>query len=113
MSTKPKTPQSQQGRTNAASIPVTNSSGLAPVYANNVGISATMFDFTLMFVETGQFPTQDRTGPRNELKAIVTLPIPSALSLMEALKQMVDSNAKAMQVQMDAVDALRKSSDSQ
>lgn len=113
MSTKPKTPSSQHGRIDAASIPVTNSSGLAPVYANNVGISATMFDFTLMFVETGQFPTRESTGPRNELKAIVTLPIPSALSLLEALKQMVDNNAKAMQVQMDAIEALRKSSASQ
>ena len=69
--------------------PASNPRGVSPVYANNLGVSATLTDFTLLFLQTGQWPSPDGTVPHNELVAAVTLPPLGAMALMEALNQYI------------------------
>ena len=66
---------------------VSNPHGVSPVYANNLGLSATLTDFTLLFTQTGQWPAPDETLLHNELVAAVTLPPLAAMGLMQALNQ--------------------------
>lgn len=78
--------------------PVSNPEGIAPVYANNVGISATMTDFTLHFVEVGQVAGDGPSQAYNKLKASVTLPMPAALAITAAVNEML-KNAQAHMAQ--------------
>jgi hypothetical protein len=80
------------------------------VYANNLGISATMLDFTLYFIETGQLPGENGVVAHNELKAAVTLPLPSAMALMEAVSNMLKNANEMAANQKAALQAMRKSS---
>ena len=86
-------------------IPVTNPHGISSVYANNIGVSATMLDFTIFFVETGQIPGENGSIPKNELKSAVTMPMPSAMAIMESLKQMLQSNADQVNAQIPIAEA--------
>jgi hypothetical protein len=90
--------------------PVTNPRDVTAVYANNVGISATMLDFTLYFIETGQLPGEKGAVAHNELKAAVTLPLPSAMALMEAVNNMLKNANEMVANQKAALQAMRKSS---
>jgi hypothetical protein len=72
--------------------PPINPKGIRPVYANNIGLSATLTDFTLLFIETGQWPGSEGGGNlHNEIVAAVTLPPPAAAGLMQALQQYIQS----------------------
>ena len=75
----------------------TNPRGITPVYANNLGLSATLTDFTLLFLETGQWPGPDGAAPHNELRAAVTLPPMAAMGLMDALQQYIKKYADNQQ----------------
>jgi hypothetical protein len=99
MSTKSKD-RSKNEPIAAASIPITNPRGIASIYSNNIGVSSTMLDFTLFFVETGQLPGENGPVPKNELKAAVTLPMPSAGALIQALTQMLETGAEQMKAHM-------------
>ena len=93
----------------ASTIPVTNPRGVSATYANNIGVAATMLDFTIFFIETGQLPSASGPAPQNELKAAVTLPIPCALGLIEALNQLVKgAQDRMMQQQAAAAKALSR-----
>jgi len=48
---------------------------LSATYANHMGVSATMTDFTIYFLEMGQIPGPKGTVQKQEMKAVVTLPI--------------------------------------
>ena len=86
--------------------PVTNPRDVTAVYANNVGTSATMLDF----IETGQLPGEKGAVAHNELKAAVTLPLPSAMALMEAVNNMLKNANEMVANQKAALQAMRKSS---
>ncbi|MGO9326429.1 MAG: hypothetical protein ACLP07_17880 [Terracidiphilus sp.] len=90
--------------------PVSNSRGVDNVYANNVGISATMLDFTLYFIETGQLPGEKGPVVHNDLRAAVTLPLPAAMALMEAVGNMLKNANEMAAKQKAALQAMRKSS---
>ena len=70
-------------------VPVTNPNNVKSVYANFFGVSATMTDFTIIFLELGRSPgavgDQNQT---NEVKAIVTLPMAAVEGLQQVLKQL-------------------------
>ncbi len=89
---------------------VTNSRGVTPVYSNNVGVSATMLDFTLYFVETGQMPGEKGPVPHHDLRAAVTLPMPAAVALMEAVGNMLRNANEMAAKQKAALQTMRKSS---
>ncbi len=55
-----------------------------------------MLDFSLFFLELGQVPGERGPISKHEIKAIVTLPIPVAASLIEALQQIVDGHQQAL-----------------
>lgn len=80
----------------ASSIPITNPRNVVSIYANNIGVSATLLDFTLFFVETGQLPGENGPIAKNELKAAVTLPMASGPALIQALSQMLQAGAEQM-----------------
>lgn len=72
---------------NVATMPLTNPQGVSTIYANNVGLAATLMDFTLIFCETGQLPGEKGLQPKNELRAAVTLPMPAAAALIQILAE--------------------------
>lgn len=86
----------------ASTIAVTNPKGVESTYSNNIGISATLLDFTLFFVETGQLPGANGTVARNELKAAVTLPMASGPQIVQALTQMLRTAQDQMKAHMTA-----------
>ncbi len=113
MSTKAKPAVKKNGLPAMPQPPVSNSRGVTAVYANNIGISATMLDFSLYFIETGQLPGEHGPVAHNDLRAVVTLPMPAAMALMQAVGNML-KNAKTMAEKQKAViEALRKSSATQ
>jgi hypothetical protein len=89
----------------SGNIPVTNPTDLAAVYSNNFGVSATLTDFTIFFLELGQVPGVAGSIPKQEVKAIVTLPLMAGPGLVDVLQQMLQGQAEKMQ---DAV-KMRKS----
>jgi len=93
---------------NATDIPVVNPRGLSAVYSNNIGISATMLDYTLIFLETGQTPGENGPVQKSEVKALVTLPIPSAVALIGALQHLLEQSTARMQAETDAIEAEAK-----
>jgi hypothetical protein len=85
-----------------------NPKGIRPVYANNLGLGATLTDFTLLFLETGQWPSVDGVQ-HNEIVAAVTMPPMAAVALLKTLQQYIatfNSNqseiAKAMGIDGDS-----------
>jgi len=79
------------------SVPITNPKNLEAVYSNNFGLSATMTDFTIYFLEIGQVPgAKGATVEKQELKAIVTLPLMAVGGLQQVLQQIQDRMKKMM-----------------
>lgn len=110
MSTKPNPMVSQTKPINVADIPVTNPHGVQPIYANSIGLAATLMDFTLLFLETGQLPGEKGPTTRNELKAAVTLPMPAAGALIQVLNQYLTQNKAQMESAMAAAGKVEASS---
>jgi hypothetical protein len=73
--------------TTAQEVPVTNPHNLVAVYANHFGVSGTMTDFTIFFLEMGQIPGPDGAIKKQEIKSIVTLPMLAAPALIQVLQQ--------------------------
>lgn len=81
----------------AEDIPVTNPNNVEAVYSNHFGISATMTDFTIYFLEVGQIPSGVRGSEQHQrVKAVVTLPLLAASGLQEVLGQMQTQAAERM-----------------
>jgi len=78
-------------------VPITNPNNVTAIYSNHFGISATMTDFTIHFLELGQVP--GRNGPihKQEVKAIVTLPLLAAAGMMQVLQQLITAQAKQLE----------------
>lgn len=86
------------GQILAQDIAITNPNGLKAVYANHFGVSATMTDLTLHFLEMGQVPSgKGGSASHLEVKAIVTIPMLMGSGLIEALQQALQSQAKGLQ----------------
>lgn len=65
------------------------------MYSNNFGVSATMTDFTIYFLEIGQIPGEKGVAiHKQELKAIVTLPLLAVSGLQQALQQVQERAAE-------------------
>jgi hypothetical protein len=78
---------------------ITNPKDLVAVYSNNFGVSATMTDFTIYFLEIGQIPGEKGvTTSKQELKAIVTLPLLAASGLQQVLLQVQERAAELMKL---------------
>jgi hypothetical protein len=110
MSPRAKIASQLQIPVSAKQLPVTNPDNVATVYANNIGISATMLDFTLYFVETGQLPGEKGLIPNNKLKSAVTLPLATAMALTQALNSMLKNAKEMSEKQQAAIQAMRKAS---
>jgi hypothetical protein len=77
-------------------ISISNPKNIEAVYANQVGISATMTDFTIFFLELGQVPGGPTGAVQSQtVKAAVTLPLPVAQGLVEIIQQMVMGQLEA------------------
>src|SRR5690242_5274160 len=76
-------------------VPITNPLGLKSVYANHVGVSGTMTDLTIYFLEVGQVPGSGGPDRHQEIKSIVTIPIIMAQGLIQALSQGLQLQQKA------------------
>jgi predicted membrane-bound mannosyltransferase len=73
----------------ADDIPVSNPHNVEAVYSNHFGISATMTDFTIYFLEVGQIPSGvSQSVQHQHVKAVVTLPLLAAAGLQEVLREM-------------------------
>jgi len=83
--------------TSPEDVPITNPQGLSAVYSNHFGMSATLTDFTIYFIEMGQIPGPDGPILKQELKAIVTLPIMAAAGLLQVLPQLLQQNAVSVE----------------
>jgi hypothetical protein len=86
----------QQAALRPEDVPVTNPSNLNAVYANHMGVSATMTDFTIYFLEVGQIPGPAGNIPKQEIKAIVTLPIMAATGLSDVLQQVLKTHTEKL-----------------
>jgi hypothetical protein len=93
MATTPQTPFKTMG---TEDITVTNPNNLAAVYSNNFGVSATMTDFTIYFLEVGQMPGDKTVIQKQEVKAVVTLPLMAAVGLQQAMLQVWKQAQDAM-----------------
>lgn len=80
----------------AAQMPVENPDGLRSVYANSFGVGATMTDFTMYYTQVGQIPGTKGAQPSQELKAVVTIPISMAPSLLQAVQQVIENHKAAI-----------------
>jgi hypothetical protein len=80
----------------ADEVPITNPQGLSAVYSNHFGMSATLSDFTIYFLEMGQIPGPNGAIAKQELKAIVTLPFVAAAGMMQVLQQTLQQHAQQM-----------------
>jgi hypothetical protein len=76
-------------------IPITNPQNVGKVYSNFFGVSATMSDFTIFFLEVGQIPGPNGPIHQQEVKAMVTLPMIAAAGLQEVLQQVIQQQAAA------------------
>lgn len=80
-------------------IPVSNPSGVSPMYANSLAVTGTLTDFTLHFLEIRQSLTApgQPSSAVQELKASITLPLALAANLAELGKQTLEKQAQAME----------------
>ncbi len=96
MASSSPTPPQPVGATPTQDVPITNPNNLAAVYSNNFGVSATLTDFTIYFLEAGQIPEGKSTTKKQELKAVVTLPMAAATGLQQAMQQMLNQATEVM-----------------
>lgn len=88
-------------------VPVTNPDNIRAVYSNFFGMSATVTDFTIIFLELGQSPGS--TPPqKNEVKAMVTLPMAAAAGLKQVLEQLVAQVEEANRQAQKAAASVKK-----
>jgi len=80
----------------AQEVPVTNPRNIESVYANHFGVSATMTDFTVYFLEMGQIPGPEGSVHKQEVKAIVTLPLMAAPGLLQILQQVIQNHGELL-----------------
>lgn len=80
------------GTVSPQEVPITNPLNISAVYSNHFGVSATMSDFTIYFLELGQTPGPKGTIHKQEVKAIVTLPIMAAGGMIQVLQQIIQSH---------------------
>lgn len=69
-------------------VDITNSKNVETVYSNQFGISSTVTDFTIFFLELGIIPGANGGTARHELKAAVTLPMPALEGMIDVLTQL-------------------------
>ena len=81
---------------NLRDVPITNPNNQSATYANHMGVSATMTDFTIYFLEMGQIPGPKGTVQKQEMKAVVTLPIMSAAGLIGVLQQVLETHKEKL-----------------
>jgi hypothetical protein len=96
MASSTPTPSLQVGGMPTPDIPITNPNNLVAVYSNNFGVSATMTDFTIYFLEVGQTPAGKSVVKKQEMKAIVTLPLVAAAGLQEVMQQVLRQASETM-----------------
>jgi hypothetical protein len=77
-------------------VPITNPDNVKAVYANHFGVSATMTDFTIYFLELGQVPGLKGSVHTQEMKAIVTLPLMVAAGMIQVLQQVMQKNVEQL-----------------
>jgi hypothetical protein len=104
-STPQKTFQRPLGATHVQDMPISNPNNVAAVYANNFGISATMTDFTIYFLELVQIPGSKSPAQKQEVRAIVTLPMLAAGGLQQITQQIVQQAADALKQMKTATTA--------
>jgi len=80
-----------------ADVPITNPQNLSPVYSNHFGVSATMTDFTIHFLEVGQVPGENGTTQRQEVVALVTLPMLTAVGMIHVLQELLQNQSAQME----------------
>ena len=80
------------GTVTAEDVPVTNPRGIESVYSNHFGVSLTMTDFTMFFMEMGQTPGPTGSVQKQEVKAIVTLPLMSVGGMIQVLQQVMENH---------------------
>jgi len=85
------------GRIAPLDIPITNPRDLSAVYSNHFGISATMTDITISFLEMGQIPGPEGPIRKQEIKAIVTLPMMAAAGMIQVLQQVLQNHSAQLQ----------------
>jgi|GEM_PF-4129926 hypothetical protein len=78
-------------------VPITNPLEISAVYSNHFGVSATMSDFTIYFLELGQTPGPKGIIHKQEVKAIVTLPIMAAGGMIQVLQQILQAHANQVE----------------
>ncbi|MGA7829692.1 MAG: hypothetical protein WCA21_01860 [Terracidiphilus sp.] len=83
----------QQRALKSNEVPITNPNSVIAVYSNHFGISATMTDFTIHFLELGQVPGPNGPIHKQEVKAIVTLPLIAAAGMIQVLQQLMLTQA--------------------
>lgn len=94
-----------QGAISPLDVAITNPHNIEPVYSNHFGVSATMTDFTIYFLEMGQVPGPKGTIQKQEVKALVTLPMMVAVGMIQVLQQVIKT-------QTNQFDELKKLMDS-
>jgi hypothetical protein len=89
-------------------IPVTNPDNIEPAYSNFFGASATATDFTLFFMEVGQTPGSEGPVHRQEVKAMVTLPLMAIEGLQSVLAQIKSQTEEAIRQAQKAAASAQK-----
>lgn len=82
------------GTVSPQDVPITNPDDLAAVYSNHFGASATMSDITVYFLQIGQIPGPKGHIHKQEVKAMVTIPITMAPALIQVLEQTLQAHGE-------------------
>lgn len=83
-------------------LPVENPFDLRPVYANTFVVSSTPTDVTIHFHEVVVYHSPNGPKPKQELKALITLPLSIGLALVESLSKQLDTRIAAEQAMQRA-----------
>jgi hypothetical protein len=98
----------QAGIMKPQDIPVTNPNNVMPAYSNFFGASATATDFTIFFMEVGQTPGPKGPIHRQEVKAMVTLPMMAVEGLRSVLAQVKSQTEEAIRQAQEAAASVKK-----
>lgn len=93
---QPKQPK-LPGTLSPEEVPVTNPHGISATYSNHFGISATMSDFTIYFLEMGQIPGPKGQIHKQEIKAVVTLPMLMGAGMIQVLQQVLQNHSNQLE----------------
>jgi hypothetical protein len=78
-------------------VPITNPRDVSAIYSNHFGISATASDFTIYFLEIGQTPGPKGPIHKQEIKAIVTIPLIMAAGMVQVLQQVLQNHTNQLE----------------